>query len=161
MSTPTEKITGGCQCGAVRYHIAELGRSGVCHCRMCQKATGGIFGVFVTAFGLQWTRSQPKSFTSSNLGHRLFCGDCGTPLAVDEGGRGLEVAVGTLDDPARAAPVLEVHTEGKVAFFATLTSLPQRPAGDAADIAAREAKLVSYQHPDHETAHWPQQGLKL
>jgi hypothetical protein len=35
-------ITGGCQCGAVRYRIeGDLGRASICHCRMCQKAFGG------------------------------------------------------------------------------------------------------------------------
>ena len=34
-------ITGGCQCGAVRFRAAGLGRASLCHCRMCQKALGG------------------------------------------------------------------------------------------------------------------------
>jgi hypothetical protein len=42
----TEKhlpLTGGCQCGAVRYALGEQPESTVCHCRMCQKAVGGPF----------------------------------------------------------------------------------------------------------------------
>ncbi|HET7714155.1 MAG TPA: GFA family protein, partial [Bauldia sp.] len=31
-------FTGGCQCGAVRFRVAALGRASICHCRMCQKA---------------------------------------------------------------------------------------------------------------------------
>ena len=39
--------TGGCQCGAVRYALyAEPTNPHVCHCRMCQKASGGYFGAF-------------------------------------------------------------------------------------------------------------------
>ena len=31
-------LTGGCQCGAVRYALyAAPDRAGICHCRMCQK----------------------------------------------------------------------------------------------------------------------------
>ncbi len=33
-------LTGGCQCGAVRFRAAHLGRASLCHCRMCQKAFG-------------------------------------------------------------------------------------------------------------------------
>ena len=36
--------TGGCQCGAIRYAFyAPLENAHVCHCRMCQRATGGVF----------------------------------------------------------------------------------------------------------------------
>ena len=40
-------LTGGCQCGAVRYRLdaAPTGAS-VCHCRMCQKAGGAPFMAF-------------------------------------------------------------------------------------------------------------------
>ena len=41
MATP---FTGGCACGAVRYECAaEPVMTGNCHCRDCQKATGGAF----------------------------------------------------------------------------------------------------------------------
>ncbi len=37
-------LTGGCQCGAVRYECsAEPLFTGNCHCRDCQKATGGAY----------------------------------------------------------------------------------------------------------------------
>ena len=36
-------MTGGCQCGAVRYALFDAPESTVCHCRMCQKAVGGPF----------------------------------------------------------------------------------------------------------------------
>ena len=37
-------ITGGCQCGAVRYRVeGELSNPHLCHCRMCQKAAGNYF----------------------------------------------------------------------------------------------------------------------
>jgi hypothetical protein len=33
--------SGGCQCGAVRYRAAgAIGYPHLCHCRMCQKASG-------------------------------------------------------------------------------------------------------------------------
>ena len=46
--------SGGCQCGAIRYKIAgELGYPHICHCRMCQKASGNLFMALAgTALGL-------------------------------------------------------------------------------------------------------------
>ena len=42
--------TGGCQCGAVRYAFyAPLENAHVCHCRMCQRATGGVFAALAGA----------------------------------------------------------------------------------------------------------------
>ena len=52
-------ITGGCQCGAVRFRATGFGRASICHCRMCQKAFGGYFGPLVTVHGLDWTRGAP------------------------------------------------------------------------------------------------------
>jgi hypothetical protein len=44
--TPPEKpvLTGGCQCGAIRFALsAPPKKVSVCHCRMCQKASGAPF----------------------------------------------------------------------------------------------------------------------
>jgi len=151
----SEAITGGCQCGAVRYRIGRLGRSSVCHCRMCQKATGNVFGVFVTGHDLVWTRGRPARFRSSDLGERLFCRDCGTPLAVHETSGAIEIAVGTLDEPARAAPTVQVHLEGKARFFDDLARLPVPPDYDQERITRQDARLGSRQHPDRDTDAWP------
>ena len=53
-------FTGGCQCGAVRFEARRLGRSSICHCRMCQKATGGFFGPYVDVHDFAWTKGAPK-----------------------------------------------------------------------------------------------------
>jgi hypothetical protein len=35
-------VTGGCNCGAVRFEVTEpLALAGYCHCRRCQRRTGG------------------------------------------------------------------------------------------------------------------------
>ena len=39
-------LTGGCQCGAVRYEIAaEPLTVYVCHCRECRKQSASAFGI--------------------------------------------------------------------------------------------------------------------
>ena len=52
-------LAGGCQCGAVRYRLeAKPKATSICHCRMCQKASGGPFAAFggVRLGRLVWTR---------------------------------------------------------------------------------------------------------
>jgi hypothetical protein len=146
-------LTGGCQCGALRYRADALGRASICHCRMCQKATGGFFGPFVTAHGFAYTRGSPKHFRSSNKVRRGFCGACGTPVTFEpDGFAAVEVAIGTFDDPRGIAPAIQVGVEGRLPYFAGLADLPGRPPTD--DLAAVKAfltSIVSFQHPDHDT----------
>ncbi|MGE0007950.1 MAG: GFA family protein [Parvibaculaceae bacterium] len=151
-------LTGGCQCGAVRYRIdGALGRAGICHCRMCQKAFGswGAALVSVPAAGLAWTRGQPGEFRSSAVVARGFCAGCGTPLYMKEDGDPLyEIAIGTLDDPERAPPVEQAGIESELSWFRSLPGLPSHRTED--DRTPEDlAKLRSLQHPDHDTAAWP------
>ena len=51
--------TGGCQCGAVRYQLLTPPEHAcICHCRMCQRASGQAFMAFasVRREDLRWTR---------------------------------------------------------------------------------------------------------
>ena len=59
-----EDLTGGCQCGAVRFATKLVGLGSICHCRMCQKAFGSFFGPLVTTHDGHWTRGEPKWFQS-------------------------------------------------------------------------------------------------
>ena len=138
---------GGCQCGAARYRIAALGRATICHCRMCQKAFGGFFGPLVTAKGIEWTRGSPATWASSNKVTRGFCGQCGTPLSYDWGGD-LEIAIGTLDDPEAASPVLQVNPADRLSFFNALHALPVRE--NPPEVDGFMAGVTSNQHPDHD-----------
>ncbi len=43
-STAKPVLTGGCQCGAVRFALSAAPvKVSICHCRMCQKASGAPF----------------------------------------------------------------------------------------------------------------------
>jgi hypothetical protein len=150
MTAASHEYTGGCQCGAVRFRADAVGRASICHCRMCQKAFGGLFGPLVTGLGLEWTRGAPKHFASSNKARRGFCAKCGTPLTYEYDG-GIELAIGAFDDPSLAAPVIQVNPADKLPFVDGLPSLPMRQPGDNANADAFLAGIVSRQHPDHDT----------
>ncbi len=149
-----QPISGGCQCGAVRYRCEALGRASICHCRMCQKAFGGFYGPLVTGIGLRWTRGEIAWFRSSNKVRRGFCAACGTPLAYDYGGD-LEVSIGSLDDPELAPPVIQVNPADKLSFVDRLHELPVRMASDHPAVAEFMTGIESFQHPDRDTETWP------
>jgi len=151
----SEMLTGGCQCGNIRFRAERLGSGSICHCRMCQKAFGSFYGPLITAHGVVWIRGEPKRFRSSNRASRGFCGDCGTPLTYETPGPTIELAIGAFDDPTRAAPTNQVNPNDKLAFVDALASLPTERPGDDPKEDAFNRSVVSYQHPDHETSVWP------
>jgi hypothetical protein len=141
-------LTGGCQCGAVRYALYAEPDTGICHCRMCQKATGGLFlasaGVPLAQFA--WTRGQPAVFRSSSVAERGYCRDCGTPLffrylAKDK----IDVTIGSLDDPAAAKPASQVGVESRVPWWRELFNLPGSTTAENPPPWGLEA-VASYQH---------------
>jgi hypothetical protein len=144
--------SGGCQCGAVRFRVAEggLGRGSICHCRMCQKAFGGFFGPLVTAHHshLTWTRGAPSYFQSSNKVRRGFCKACGTPLTYEIVADSTEIAIGAFDNPEAAPPLAQLQVQTRLSYVATLHELPEKSITDLSE------GMVSYQHPDHDTDHW-------
>lgn len=150
--------SGGCQCGAVRYHFTgSIGRASICHCRMCQKAFGSfgapLVSVPLTAFN--WTRGAPGIFRSSAPVARGFCKDCGTPLfMLEDGDPNIELAIGTLDDPNSVALEGQVGVESKVAWFDCMTHLPPETTNENNPAAAR-GRYETLQHPDHDTSVWP------
>lgn len=147
-----EVLTGGCQCGAVRFAVeTPLNRASICHCRMCQKATGSFFGAFVSGPNLRWTRGAPARFRSSNEVVRGFCAACGTPLTFEWGKQPAELSIGAFDDPTRIRPVIQMDMASRMPWFAELAGLPVRSDIEAPWLA----EVVSYQHPDHDTAVWP------
>lgn len=151
-------LTGGCQCGAVRFRVERLGRGSICHCRMCQKQFGAFYGPFVTSFDVTWTRGEPKWFRSSNKAERGFCADCGTPLAYHELSGEIELAIGAFDDPSAAAPTIQVNPTDKLPFVDGLPELHTRAVGENPKQDEFNASVVNYQHPDHDTAVWPPPG---
>ncbi len=156
--TDASPYTGGCQCGAVRFRAGKLGRPSICHCRMCQKAVGGFYGPYVTAHAVEWTRGTPKYFGSSNRAKRGFCADCGTPLTYESDDADVELAIGAFDNPTVAAPVIQVNPADKLPFVDGLAALPVRQGAEDAAARTFYASIVSYQHPDHDTAEWPPKG---
>jgi hypothetical protein len=144
------KLTGGCQCGAIRFSCTGLGRASICHCRMCQKAFGNAFGPLVTAKDLVWTKGEPKRFQSSNKVRRGFCADCGTPLTYEFEGFETEIAIGAFDDPAPIRPVIQIHPEKRLPWCEGLFDLPGLTPEQAEKRAVVYAGLASLQHPDHD-----------
>lgn len=116
------KLTGGCQCGEIRYDIVGTPTSlVVCHCTDCQRQSGGAFGMglIVDQADFRLTRGTPKSLTSTSEAGRAklgaFCPDCGTRIYHKAERRKGTVWVkpGTLDDTRWLKPSRHIWTGSK------------------------------------------------
>jgi hypothetical protein len=112
-------LTGGCACGAIRYETtAEPVVMFHCHCRDCQRASGGPFTSFVIvpaeAFRLLQGSVRFHDSPSHRGGktHRGFCADCGSPILAKTDANPDIVAIRTasLDDASWFNQQMDVWT---------------------------------------------------
>ncbi len=117
-------LRGGCQCGAVRYAARVEGNDAYyCHCRMCQKAFGNLFGAFfaIDPRDVVWKKGEPAYYRSSRIARRGFCRECGTPLTFEYLGaeQKMDLTVGSLDEPGRMRPIGHFGSESILETFFT------------------------------------------
>jgi len=101
-------FSGGCACQAVRYEVsAEPMAVMDCHCRDCQRASGGATttAVVIPKPAFKLTKGTPKKYSakgdSGQPVHRYFCADCGSPLFSEPEIQPIFVVkAGSLDDPS-------------------------------------------------------------
>lgn len=132
--------TGGCQCGRIRYR-ADLPSDEAyqCHCRMCQRATGGFAAAFVQIDGarVMWDH-EPDWYESSPIARRGFCSACGTPLAfMFKDGTGLDLTVGSFDDPSALVPILHAGAEGIHEAWLDTSGLPRHRSDEIQSVVSR------------------------
>lgn len=117
---------GGCQCGKVRYALYQPPRrASICHCRMCQKATGNYFAPLanVEISDFEVTKGEMATFASSTIATRGFCRDCGTPLTFSYVELpDISVMMGSLDNPDCIAPSKQFGLEARSIHLDTALS---------------------------------------
>lgn len=131
----TQRASGGCLCGAVRYVIDGPLRDVLeCHCSMCRRTHGHVGAYAATSkpslsmvadTGLRW-------FQSSEEARRGFCGICGStlfwePLHKDY----VAIAAGTLDPPTGLRTVLQIHVADAGDYYTIRDDVPQRSGGSS------------------------------
>ena len=145
--------TGGCQCGAIRFALsASPAKVSICHCRMCQKASGAPFASFadIEKKDFAWTRGQPAAFRSSTIAMRDFCAACGTPLSFRRiDGPRIEIMTGAFDRPDRVVPTTQFGTESRLGWVVAIANLPSQSTLQNYG-PEKMATIVSHQHPDHD-----------
>jgi hypothetical protein len=127
-------LTGGCQCGALRYEIGEAPHSTyTCHCTECQRTTGSAFSlaIVVPERAFRVTKGAPRlverTADSGRIVTRWLCPECGCwiaggpqPPAPGDIAAGAapgemirRVRAGTLDDRSWLRPTAHFWTRSK------------------------------------------------
>jgi len=109
-----------------------------CHCRMCQKATGGPFSVCANFArdAVAWSR-PPSRRRSSPLAVRGFCEKCGTPLCFEyDDSEHVSLAVGAFDAPAGLRPTGHGGVESRLPWAGIDPDLPSERCDEDPDYRA-------------------------
>ena len=126
--------SGGCQCGKVRYTAqVDPAEAYLCHCKMCQRATGGFAAAFVgvKVADVAWT-GEPDWYESSPIARRPFCSRCGTPLGFRfaEGSDKMDLTIGSFDDPSDFRPKHHFGAESIHEAWLDTSKLPRIKTSD-------------------------------
>jgi hypothetical protein len=123
-------LAGQCQCGSVRYRVADAFLYGSnCHCSRCRAATGSAFKPFV---GI----AREKLELTDGAGRLLIvgeadendtrCATCGSLLfSVVREGAYVHVAMGSLRDAPSLRPTKHIFVGSKAPWFEITDDLPQ------------------------------------
>jgi hypothetical protein len=107
-------MSGACACGRIRFTAqVDSDDAYLCHCRMCQRATGSISIAFmgIKKAAVRWER-EPDYYVSSPIARRPFCGACGTSLGFEfPDSETMDLTVAALDDPSRFKPIYHYAVE--------------------------------------------------
>ncbi len=129
----TPSLQGGCQCQSVRYQLSgEPAIRALCHCTMCRRAHAApaVAWAMYEASQVTFTHDTPAAYASSPGATRHFCARCGTQIGftADYLPGMIDIAVGSLDEPAQLAPTLHFWTSERLPWLQVSDALPQFPA---------------------------------
>jgi hypothetical protein len=123
-------LAGSCECGAVRYRVADAFRYAMnCHCSRCRAATGSAFKPLA---GIERDRLEVTAGADGLLVHGeddlndTRCAACGSLLfSVVRDGAYVHVALGSLVDAPSIRPTHHIFVGSKAPWFEITDDLPQ------------------------------------
>ena len=123
-------LNGKCECGAVRYRVADEFRYAAnCHCSNCRASTGSAFKPFagIEREKLEVPHGADRLLIWGDADHNhTRCGVCGSLLySVVREGSYVHVALGSLADTPAVTPTEHIFVGSKAPWFEITDALPQ------------------------------------
>ncbi|MFL6735406.1 MAG: GFA family protein [Sphingomicrobium sp.] len=136
----SETMPGGCACGRIRFTATvDSDDAYLCHCRMCQRATGSISIAFVgiEKAAVTWER-EPDYYVSSPIARRPFCSVCGTSLGFEfPDSDKMDLTVASFDEPERFRPRHHYAAESMHEAWIDTSSLKRIRTEENANVVKR------------------------
>ena len=150
MTEAAQSMGGGCLCGRIRFEArVDKDDAYLCHCRMCQRATGNVSVAFVNLLktAVTW-KPSPDYYASSSFARRPFCSRCGTSLGFEYAdSANCDLTVAAFDDPGRFRPVHHFGVESLHVAWLDTADLPRYRADEYQPLVDRWKDSVG-QLPD-------------
>ena len=126
------KVTGGCQCGAIRYEaVVDPATSSICHCNDCQKLSGSAWRAIVRTRAEDFRltgepRVYIKTAESGNKRGQAFCPDCGSSLYAftPPDPEVISLRIGSVDQRADLPPHRQIWCESALHWALDISGLP-------------------------------------
>ncbi len=124
----TNKLTGGCYCGKIRYELASEPMAVVhCHCNNCKRSVGAPFVTWavINQKDLNYLQDTPVVHIINNKVERGFCDQCGSSISYHRiGGDTIDITVGTFDDPNSVRPEKHIWDKRRIHWVTMDDGLP-------------------------------------
>jgi hypothetical protein len=141
----SDEMKGGCACGKVRFTAqVHNDEAYLCHCRMCQRATGSISIAFknMKKADVVWD-GEPDWYASSPIAARPYCAACGTSLGFAfPDSENLDLTVAAFDDPSRFRPVHHFGAESLHRAWINTEGLPEYRVDEYQPVVERWIKAT-------------------
>ena len=137
-------LTGGCNCGAVRFEVTEpLPIASYCHCKRCQRRSGAAASASAHpapgSFRIVAGKDQLTVWQPEVGGAKWFCGVCGSHIYANNPSHpdSIGIRLGAFDDDPGVRPSVRQFVRYAAAWEAIPDDgLPRHPESRHASTAA-------------------------
>ena len=128
----TDKLSGGCMCGAVRYEkTGPPSRVLHCHCESCRKHTGAPAATLAVfrADQVRFSGSARTIYASAPNVGRAFCCKCGSWMSwetvLGDEGKLCAIHISSFDTPDALTPTGHSFYLERISWFDIADNLPR------------------------------------
>ncbi len=128
---PKPRVTGRCNCGAIRYFVTGPLRDVVaCHCTECRRFTGSLWNATAARRDdcVLRENGELRWYQSSLHARRGFCGHCASSLFLDYARADyMVITAGTLDAPTGIRFRQHIFLDEAGDYYDVVDELPKHP----------------------------------
>jgi hypothetical protein len=124
---------GHCRCGSITMVASgDPVLSVFCHCDDCRRAIGApvLSSVAFNKADIDWQESKGLKRHTIGTAHRLFCGECGSPVAQEHDSAADKTFFNTgfMDNPERYPPTYHTFADEQISWLELSDTLPREKA---------------------------------